>query len=130
MSTDTIKSPINLDNFEIVRTGNAIINAFSIGSTGYQGTGQSSPTITHNLGFTPVVFAFKSIVSGGYAPFPDQGYSVTTGVSGGFVLDWCTCFVDNSIVFFNRDAVGFNLAITIQSTNVKYFLCREKAATT
>lgn len=60
MSVDSIKESINLDRFEIVKTGNSFWPSLSISSPGAGGfaTGEFTTTIAHGLGYIPSVVAY------------------------------------------------------------------------
>jgi hypothetical protein len=65
MSFDTVKSPLNFDRFEIIKTGVSFWPSLVVAGGGAGGfaTGEAITTIAHGLGFTPVVVAYLQEVN-------------------------------------------------------------------
>lgn len=97
---DQIKSPIDYDRLEILKTGNSFWPSLSVAGGGAGGfaCGEAITTIAHGLGFTPVVIAFVQ----------ELGISVTDN------------FVVPSFSYFGlgTQALWINLQIAADSTNI------------
>lgn len=128
MSTDVIKSPINLDQFEVIKSGNTFFPALSVSNpgAGLYGTGSATTTIAHNLGYTPVILAFAQIVSSGKSyPVPLSIYS-GSGATGLFHNFECYADATNFYLFCNPIVYGQTVSIAAIDYQCQYYLLKEK----
>ena len=118
-STDNANLVItsNLNSFKIVDSGTATTPA--IGSKG----ASSSVTITHNLGFVPLIVAFADYASG-YTPLPVIAPNVSTGTIQQFIdIEFATS--SSFQVWAYNTTVSSST--TMPATSIKYYLLQETA---
>jgi hypothetical protein len=95
----------NQNVFKIVQTDTATLPSNSLTTAaGAYGSNSSQVTVTHNLGYIPVILAY--FYNGtNTSPFPAQGFA-QNGV--GFILDWCQSTATSTDFTLYSYIMGFN----------------------
>lgn len=85
------------------------------------GSSSSVRQIAHGLSGTPIVMAF-GLILGNTVPFPILGINDTTGA----IISYYTCYADNTNIYLRVAVPG---GTVVNSTNVRYYIVQETAAT-
>lgn len=115
--------------FKIVQTGSVTIPSCTVttAATSY-GSNAAAASITHNLGYVPILLAFiNDGGSGNYILLPDQLFA--QGASQ-FALAWYRGFSTTTTASFEIDMLAYNYVAgyTVSSQSVKYYLLQESAS--
>lgn len=125
----TIKTPINLDHFEIMRAATGFFPAVTTANPGAGNfaLGHASTTVAHGLGYTPVIFAWLSIVSNGKTyPMPLNVYSAPTSLTSAFNAFEVYSDENNTYLLTDIVAYGASFGVVANSYQAQYYLCRER----
>lgn len=130
MSIDTIKSSINSDEFEIVKSGDAFFPAINltISGAGKYIFGEATTTIAHNLGYTPAL-----LVNIGFDP-SGSNLSLSCPYADNLVVGsfgiWLVlqAYADQTNLYLLTDMVALNTTSGVGSTDfvARYFLLKER----
>lgn len=128
MSFDSIKSPINLANFEIMKVGAPFMPAVSVSSpgAGQFGGGTATTTIAHGLGYNPIIISFLTPVSSGRSyPMAFSIYSVPASSQAAWYNFECYADANNVYLFSQLTVYGAAFSIAANAYQVQYYLLRE-----
>ena len=108
--------------FLIASEGSTTVPALNLNTGGAQyGTSQGSVTITHGLGYAPVVIAATE----GGMTIPTVVYS-TSSTTGYIHHNYTITSTSTSVIFFVT-AFGYNGDYTSPALNIKYYLLQKVA---
>lgn len=129
-NVSTIRTPINLDTFEIVRTGHGAFPALSVPGlgAGQYNSGEAVTTIAHGLGYTPALFVNIAVASGSLTqglpcPYLNNNLATSAGIWG--ILQ---AYADQNNVYLLSDLMTYN-ANGVVAANfyiAEFFLLKER----
>lgn len=123
MSLDSLKSSINLDEFEIVKTGNSSFpSTTATAAAGNYLSVEAVTTIFHGLGFTPLIFA--NVVTG-TTNKPVTFYDANGSATSAYWFD-NQMYADNNYLYLLTDAMVTGGVVGVGSVPCQYYLLKEK----
>lgn len=129
MTVNTIKSPLDFDNFDILKSGDGFFPAVSVSSPGAGNyvTGNGTTTIAHGLGFTPILQAFLQDAATGMSyPLPVNKFIVNTSSQAAFY--GLICYADQNNLYLLTELVAYGAAfsITASAYQCQFYMMRER----
>lgn len=115
----------SFNRLEIVKTGVSVTPTYSLntGGANYDQDDMTSVVVPHNLGYRPLLIAFLDI-NGFYLQLP---WVITDTTSGGFITRQYFATVDETNIYIDGQAWGYNSNSSGAAHNIRYYLLRERA---
>lgn len=127
MSIDTLKASLGMDEFEVIKSGNANMPNLTVtGSAGQYSSGEGITTIAHNLGFTPAYIINVEVIAGTQTKnyiLPYTENNVSAGL--GFWLAH-QAYTDQNNLYLLTDIMSFGGTTTSVNYKCQYYLLQEK----